>query len=138
MKTKRKLASVIVGLVGWFAVATVCDRLLRVAWPEYAAAVATFAFSMGMLFARLAIGAGSTIAAGLAVGWLARGHRPTAVALGALLLLVFVPEHVMLWAKFPVWYHLVFLGSLIPLTMLGARGPTAARSTGEDSAARTA
>jgi hypothetical protein len=34
-------------------------------------------------------------------------------------LIVFVPAHVMLWDKFPIWYHLSFLLSLVPLTYLG-------------------
>jgi len=36
-----------------------------------------------------------------------------------LLLVAFIPEHVSLWDKFPVWYHLTFLASLVPLTYLG-------------------
>jgi hypothetical protein len=31
----------------------------------------------------------------------------------------FIPEHIQLWAKFPVWYHLIFLGTLLPLVALG-------------------
>jgi len=38
---------------------------------------------------------------------------------GVLLLVAFIPQHVMLWDKFPVWYHLTFLLSLVPLTYLG-------------------
>lgn len=37
-------------------------------------------------------------------------------------------EHVMLWDKFPIWYHLWFLLSLVPLTYVGnslARGSRA-------------
>jgi hypothetical protein len=40
-------------------------------------------------------------------------------ALGAVLLAAFIPVHIQLWAKFPVWYHLVFLGTLVPLVALG-------------------
>jgi hypothetical protein len=38
----------------------------------------------------------------------------------ALLLVFFVPIHAMLWDKFPAWYHLVFLASLVGFTWLGA------------------
>jgi hypothetical protein len=31
-----------------------------------------------------------------------------------------VPEHIRLWDKFPVWYHLTFLITLAPLLALGA------------------
>jgi hypothetical protein len=36
-----------------------------------------------------------------------------------LLLVVFIPQHIMLWDKFPVWYPLTFLVSLVPLTYMG-------------------
>jgi len=38
---------------------------------------------------------------------------------GLLLLVAFIPEHIRLWDKFPVWYHLMFLVSLVPLTYIG-------------------
>jgi hypothetical protein len=40
---------------------------------------------------------------------------------GVFLLLMFIPQHIMLWDRFPIWYHLTFLLSLVPLTFLGAR-----------------
>ena len=43
------------------------------------------------------------------------------LATGVLMLLLFIPEHVRLWDKFPVWYHLTFLGSLVPLRVAGGR-----------------
>jgi hypothetical protein len=42
------------------------------------------------------------------------------LALGALLLMLFIPLHYELWGKFPTWYHLAFPGSLVPFVMLGA------------------
>jgi hypothetical protein len=117
----RKLLAAVAGFAAWFVVATVCDRALRLAWPGYAEVLPTLSFSLGMLGARLAEGAASTIAAGAIAAWIARRGVAAPVAVGALLLLLFVPTHAMLWSRFPVWYHLVFLGSLLPLTLLGAR-----------------
>lgn len=117
----RKIVAVVLGLGAWFVLATVCDRLMRLVWPSYAAAVPTFTFTLGMLFARLAIGAASTLTAGRVAAAIARGHRATVAVLGVLLLAVFIPGHVAIWPNFPVWYHLVFLASLVPLTLLGAR-----------------
>jgi hypothetical protein len=117
----RKIAAVVLGLAAWVVVASVADRLLRAAWPEYAAALPTFAFSLGMLCARQIEGAVATLATGRVVAAVAKGHRPTAVAAGIVLLLVFVPGHVRIWDKFPVWYHLLFLGSLVPLTVFPNR-----------------
>ena len=47
---------------------------------------------------------------------------------GVLLLVVFIPQHVMLWDKFPVWYHLTFLASLVPLAYLGGKIASQARA----------
>jgi len=116
----RKILAVVVGLVAWFAVATVLDRLLRVAWPSYDRALPTYWFTLGMLFSRLAIGGVSTLAAGRVAAAIARGHRATVAVLGALLLAVFIPGHIRIWPHFPVWYHLVFLTSLVPVTLLGS------------------
>jgi hypothetical protein len=118
---KRKILAAVAGFAAWFVVATVLDRALRLAWPRYAEVLPSLSFSLGMLVARLVEGAASTIAAGAVAAWIARRDRAAAVATGALLLLLFVPTHAMLWNRFPVWYHLVFLGSLLPLTLLGAR-----------------
>jgi len=58
----------------------------------------------------------------------ARAHRrchplPAATAdrliAGLILLALFIPQHILLWPKFPVWYHLTFLLSLVPLTSAG-------------------
>ena len=43
-----------------------------------------------------------------------------AKVLGIMLLAMFIPVHYGLWDKFPVWYHLTFLVSLLPLTLVGA------------------
>jgi hypothetical protein len=43
------------------------------------------------------------------------------MALGILLIALFIPVHYSLWDRFPIWYHLTFLVSLLPLAILGAR-----------------
>jgi hypothetical protein len=44
---------------------------------------------------------------------------------GVILLAGFIPQHISLWNNFPVWYHLTFLLSFVPLTYLGGYRPTA-------------
>jgi hypothetical protein len=116
----RRIVAVVLGLVTWMVVATVCDRLLRAAWDAYAAAVPVFAFSLPMLFARLGEGALATISGGFVVAAVTRKSRGAALAMGVVLLLFFVPTHAMLWQRFPAWYHALFLLSLVPLTMLAS------------------
>jgi hypothetical protein len=73
-----------------------------------------------MKLVRLALGALASVCSGFVAAWIANGRRTAAIALGILLLVLFIPNHYLLWEKFPVWYHLTFLVSLFPLTLLGA------------------
>jgi hypothetical protein len=110
------------GLVTWLVVVSVLDRGLRAAIAGYAAAEPTLHFTVGMMAARLTIAAVTSLLAGAVIGWLAPANLPVAWILGALLLAVFLPEHVLkLWHTFPLWYHLTFLGTLVPLVVLGAQ-----------------
>jgi hypothetical protein len=117
----RHVLGVVAGLLVWAAVATVAGLVMRAAWPEYARVAEAMTFTLPMMFARLAIGAAATIAAGWVASVIARRSTIASVLPGVLLLLVFIPEHVTLWEKFPVWYHLTFLFSLVPLTWLGGQ-----------------
>jgi uncharacterized protein (DUF983 family) len=75
-----------------------------------------------MMIARLALpGAVPSVGAGFVSAWIARSDRRVIVVLIIILLAIFLPAHYRLWEKFPLWYHLTFLGSLILLTLLGAR-----------------
>ena len=47
--------------------------------------------------------------------------RGSVWALALLLLAVGIPVQVSAWQSLPVWYHLTFLGLLVPLTVLGGR-----------------
>jgi hypothetical protein len=120
--------AVVTGLVAWGVIATVAGLFMRGVWREYAAVADAMAFTLPMMLARLSIGGVATLAAGCVTARLAR--RPTLGTLttGLILLALFIPQHVMLWARFPVWYHLTFLLSLVPLTYVGgtiARRPIA-------------
>jgi hypothetical protein len=100
-------------------VVTVAGFIMRVSWPAYASVASAMTFTLPMMIARLSIGALATIAMGIVTAVIA----PSVIARlmpGIVMLVLFIPEHVMLWQKFPVWYHLTFLLSLIPLTYAGA------------------
>lgn len=112
--------AVVAGLVAWIAVALGVGLLLRL-WPAYVSVAAAMAFTLPMLIARLSIGAAATVAAGVVAALIARRSNAAPLITGLLLLVIFVPDHIHLWTKFPVWYHLTFLASLVPLTYLGGR-----------------
>ncbi|SRR5579872_314213 len=117
---KRSLLALVAGLVLWALVATLLNRGLRAGLPGYALAEPTLRFTLGMKVARLILGALASLAAGAATGRIAPLRTGLPWVLGAIILATFIPVHVQLWAKFPVWYHLVFLGTLVPLVALGA------------------
>ena len=116
----RNIGAVIAGLVAWAVIATILDRLMRLGWPEYAAAVPVMVYTLPMMLARLIEGAITTVAAGLINRLIVRSPLWPAALQGVVILLLFLPVHYKLWHNFPVWYHVTFLGYLIPLTLLGA------------------
>ena len=125
----KAVIGVVAGLAVWIAVVAVAGVIMRSSWPEYARVADAMTFTLPMMLARLSIGALATLAA----GWItaAIAPRPMLVRLmpGLILLLAFIPQHIALWNIFPVWYHLTFLLSLVPLTYLGGASHSAARLT---------
>ena len=117
----RIALGIVVGLVAWFAIATAGNLLLRATIVGYIQAEPSFQFTTPMLIARLALGAASSVVAGLACALVARSVPNEARAFAVALLLLFLPVHYGLWTQFPFWYHVLFLGSLVPLALLGAR-----------------
>lgn len=120
LRILRIALAVAVGLAAWLLAATLGNRLLRAGLSGYAEVELSWRFTRAMLLARLAVGASSSLIAGLAC---ALAARPVAIAVplcAGVLLLSFLPGHYLLWSKFPVWYHAVFLLTLVPLVLLGA------------------
>jgi hypothetical protein len=116
----RNILGVVAGLVVWLLVAAILGVVMRNSWPAYAAVAETMSFTLPMMFARLSIGAVATLSAGVVTALITRSAVARLIP-GVLLLIAFIPQHVMLWDKFPIWYHLTFLLSLVPLTYLGSR-----------------
>ena len=117
----RVSLAIAAAFIAWFAVATLGNFAIRWLLPGYSEVEKAMNFSLGMLIARLLLGAVASLVAGAACVALARGSRVATYSFALLLLVLFVPVHVDLWARFPVWYHILFLGSLAPLVVLGAR-----------------
>lgn len=115
----KTVAAVIAALITWFLVATVLNLALRAWWPHYHEAETAFNFSFAMKLARLGLGAISSLGAGFVAAWVGKSRMRAATLSGIVLLGLFIPGHYRIWDKFPVWYHLTFLVSLLPLTLLG-------------------
>jgi hypothetical protein len=128
---KRAILAFVVGLLTWVIVVSLIDRVLRLSLAGYAAAEPKFSFTLGMMAARLAMAAVTSLIAGIVVGAIAPASKRTPWILGLVLLAVFIPIHVSLLHVFPIWYHVTFLVTLAPLIALGAwllpRKPTGER-----------
>ena len=122
----RNIISVITGLLVWLAVATVAGLIMRATWPEYARVAQAMTFTLPMMLARLSIGALATVVMGFVTARITRSAVAQLLP-GVLLLIAFIPQHVMLWHTFPIWYHLWFLLTLVPLTYVGNRMARATR-----------
>jgi hypothetical protein len=116
----RTVGSILAGLVAWVMIVTLLNFGLRGLIPGYHAAEATLVFTSAMKAGRLIEAALTSLAAGAVVRLIAPSSRWAPWIAGLILLALFLPEHVKLWNKFPVWYHLTFLVSLVPLFGIGA------------------
>ena len=118
-KPIKILLAVLAGFVAWFVVATIANLIVRAAIPGYVEAEPTMSFTLPMMFARLATGIVSSIVAGFACAFIARGLFVAVKILATILVLFFLPVHYSLWEHFPAWYHAFFLISLAPFVLLG-------------------
>jgi len=116
----RVLGAIAAGLATWIVAATLLNLALRYTWPAYAAVERAMTFSGAMMAARLVVGVVSSLFAGFVGAWLSHGRPLAAWSLVVVLLALFVPVHYQLWPRFPAWYHVVFLASLVVFTPLGA------------------
>ena len=116
----RLIGGTVAGVIAWFVIVTVLNLGLRYGWPEYHAVEKAMTFTLPMMIARLTESGVSSILGGAIASALARDRRAAWFS-GLVLLVMFVPVHYGLWSRFPVWYHLTFLTSLMVLSGIGGR-----------------
>jgi len=120
--TVRIVLAVVAGAAIWFALVAASDWAIRTQWLEYAAVFKAMTFTTQMMIARLAESTVALVIASWATAKIAPASRLAPWALALLMLAVFAPYHLLvLWAKFPPWYHATFLISLLVLPPLTAR-----------------
>jgi hypothetical protein len=117
---KRSILACFAGLLTWAVVVTVINRGLRLSLPNYTAAEHTLQFTLAMKWARLLMAIVTSLAAGAVTRWISPSSRWAPLIVGSVVLAMFVPLHISIWSKFPVWYHLTFLLTIIPAALVGA------------------
>jgi hypothetical protein len=117
----RTLLAAIAGVIVWGIGVTLLNLGLRHGWSGYAAVEKAMTFTTAMMAARLAMSAASSLASGYAASRISRENLNAALGAGVILLALFVPYHLTIWDKFPIWYHLTFFASLPIMSVIGAR-----------------
>ena len=120
---KRSILACLAGLLMWIVVVTVINRVLRLSLANYTGAEHTLQFTLGMKWARLLMAIVTSLVAGAVTRWISPSSRWAPLILGSVVLAMFVPLHIAIWSKFPVWYHLTFLLTIIPAVLVGALLP---------------
>ena len=116
---KRSILACLAGLLTWIVVVMVINRVLRLSLPNYTAAEQTLQFTLSMKWARLLMAIVTSVVAGAVTGWIPRSSRWAPLFVGSGVIAMFVPLHIAIWSKFPVWYHLTFLLAIVPAVLLG-------------------
>jgi hypothetical protein len=120
---KRSILACFAGLLTWMGVVTVINRVLRLSISNYTAAEQTLQFTLSMKWARLLMAIVTSLVAGAVTRWVSPSSRWAPLMVGSIVLAMFLPFHIAIWSRFPVWYHLTFLLTLIPAVLVGALLP---------------
>ena len=117
----RSLGSIAAGFITWTLLFLGSNRLLEWAFPA-SIEVEEATSGTGMLFVILALSIVFSIVAGWVTFKVDRVRAlGSSLALGALLLAVGIAVQLQYWTILPLWYHLSFLGALVPGVLLGYR-----------------
>ena len=114
----REIRGVVAGVATWFLIASVGNSALRAAWPSYSAVEIAKTFTLGMLMARLFVGAISSLCAGFVAAWITNRSVLAIKSLAGVLVVMFLPV-ITLWEHFPPFYHVICLASLVVMTLFG-------------------
>lgn len=125
----RVIVSVVGGLVFFAFAAMALGAVAKELWPEYAAAVPDRAYTLPMLWSRLAAGAAATIFAAWLAVLLGKQDLKIGFLIGVALLALSVPWHLNIWHEYPVWYHLTWFAIILPSALLGGRLARKSRDT---------
>lgn len=117
----RLILGVIAGFFVWSILWVAGDALVRVVWTSYDESVKAMSFSSALLVVPLILSIVCSVISGFVTALIAKESFLSTLILGVLLLLVGIFVQVSVWDKVQVWYHLAFLISLIPATILGGK-----------------
>ncbi|HQU81969.1 MAG TPA: hypothetical protein PKY59_02530 [Pyrinomonadaceae bacterium] len=128
----RIVLAVIAGFFIWAFLWVGSDAVLRMLSPgwygknfaEFQTAIdnkTTFALDSSLLLISLVRSAIFSVIAGFIAVLISKENFKTPIGLGILLLVFGSLVQSVYWNYLPIWYHILFLGLLIPMTILGGK-----------------
>lgn len=119
------MGKIIIGVIAGFIVWTLLwlgsDAIIAGVAPSLAPSEDTSNVPTNYLIIKLVSSIIFSIAAGYVAAMLAKENVKSPLYLGVLLLLVGIFFEAAAWNQIPLWYHLIFLILLIPMTILGGK-----------------
>jgi hypothetical protein len=116
----RQILAVVAGFVAWTIIWLAAGQIVAAVVPDAFAEDGLTVVSSGVLVLFLVVAAVACVVSGWLTALVGRDRSRRAVMILALLLLVVgLGVELSTWGTAPAWYHLVFLGLLVPLTVGG-------------------
>ena len=128
----RIILGVIVGFIAWSIVWLGSEKILSAIWPAwygahqlaFEAAVSSggaFTADTTILLMNIVRGSIISVMSGYLAAMIAGERGRSTMVLGVLLLAFGVLVAALTWAIIPLWYHIIFIAMLIPMTILGGK-----------------
>lgn len=117
----KTIIGVIVGFIVWTILWLGSDAVIRAIAPDMVPGEDLSNISTTYLLIKLVSSVIFSIVSGYVAAMLAHESAKTTLYLGILLLLVGIFFQSAAWNQIPLWYHLLFLLLLIPMTILGGK-----------------
>lgn len=128
----RVILGIVAGFIAWSILWVGSDQVIQMLSPAWYGVHQTaferamfnkseFAADQTILIMHLVRSVIFSIMAGYLAAFIANGNRNAPLGLGILLLAFGIMIQVMAWNYLPLWYHVIFLGLLLPMTILGGR-----------------
>ena len=128
----RIVLGVIAGFFGWAIMWFGGEKILSAIWPEgfgahqraFEAAITNggqFKADTTLLLIHIALGTIVSLVSGFLAALIASENKRAPRILGFLLMAFGILKAVMSWQYVPIWYHVIFTGLLIPMTIMGGK-----------------
>ncbi len=111
----KMLLGILAGLITYAIIGLLGLYLLKYCWTNYAIASIDKSYSNEMLLFRLVVALFASIAAGMCVSIISNNSRTSSWIVSIILFSIAAYTHfVNVWNDYPIWYHLVYLFTILP------------------------